>query len=191
MIEHLSEKIIYYLVKDNYIQENRKKEFVYGLTCFVETCISTFFLLGIGVVLKKLLPTIMFMIFFAEIKKRCGSFHANTYIGCLFSSALIYVSFVVFISPLMIKHMLWTICLLFFSFLFLEIVGAVNHPGVGWLENEYRESKRITRLVVLLEVLIITTLYFLQVKSEIVVYLTFAVCLNAILLLIAKLKEKL
>lgn len=190
MVEQLSKKVAYGLVENDYLQKEHLEDYVYSLTCFIETCISVLILLSLGAALKEALPTLLFIAFFSEIKKRCGGLHVNTYIGCLFGTCVIYVLFITVISPVMIKNMNVTLFSLLIAFVILEILGAVNHPGVGWLKNEYKESKHAARLIVLLETLIISVLYILQANNEVIVYLVFAVCLNAILLLIAKIKEE-
>ena len=78
MIEQFSEKVINNLVEYDFVQGRQKVSYVYSLTCLMESCISIMFLLGIGAIAKTIFPTIFFILFFMQIKKRSGGLHADT-----------------------------------------------------------------------------------------------------------------
>lgn len=189
MIEQFSEKIVNNMVEYNCIKAADKGNYMYGLVCLLEYCISVFVMLAIGILTGKFFSTLIFLIFFIEIKKRCGGLHANTYLRCLLGTCAIYSMFTLWLAGFMLEHIQWTLMSVFASFVLLELVGAVKHPAVGWTEQEYRTSILASRLVVALEAVVIHILYFLDVNKEMIVYMAFALCLNAVLLILSKIKE--
>lgn len=191
MLEQFSKEVVNSMIECNCIEDSDREKYVYGLICLSEYCISMSAILIIGIWAGKFLATLFFLLLFIEIKKRCGGLHANTYFRCLSGTCIIYLVFVLYLADFMLEHMQWTLLSVLISFLILELIGAVKHPAVGWSEEEYSESIAATRIVVLLQVWGIYVLYYLNANEEIVIYSAFAVCLNAALLAISKVKEML
>lgn len=83
-----------------------------------------------------------------------------------------------------------TYILLGISIGILELIGAVNHPNINWNEEEYRESKKASRIAVMIEGAIIAFLVLLDADRKMIVFMAFAVILNALSLLIAKFRKQ-
>lgn len=190
MIEKVARKLVRTLQTGKYLQDRGEEEYLYGTICFLETCASSIVLASIGALFGKLFQTILFLIFFSQIKKRCGGFHAKTYAGCLLGSCAIFVAFVSWICPWMTENMGWAMVFTTICFIGIEWIGAVNHIGMGWSEREYSKSVEISRQIALAEYMIILLLYVLPVHNETVVYIAFSIILNSFLLIIAKFTEE-
>ena len=190
MLERLVEKIVNELISNGFLTANKQEEYIYSFTCFIETAISSVVFLLMGLFLHQFIPTLLFMLFFSNIKKRCGGLHANTYVGCLSSSCAIYLFFMTFISPFLLENKKYCLFLLLVGGAVLWVIGSVDHPGMGWSRREQEENKKLARRNVLLEVIIIFVIWTVTEQSALVVFTTFAVFLNAVLLLIAKIKEE-
>lgn len=191
MLEQFSEKVVNSLILNGCIRHIEKERYTYGLFCLIEYFISSLSILTIGILTGKVLQTIIFMLAFVGIKKRSGGLHASTYLRCMLGGCMIYMLFVFWLERFMLEHMWITLLSLMISFALLEIIGAVRHPAICWSEMEYQKSISASRMITLLEFLIISTLYCLHADVEIWLYMTFALILNAVLLAIAKIKEEL
>lgn len=107
-----------------------------------------------------------------------------------FFTILIYVCFVAFLLPYMVDKIEITYVMLGISIIILEMIGAVNHPNVDWDTEEYVASKSASRMVVVIEGLIIGIFAYLGASNEVIVFMAFAVILSAFLLLLAKITKQ-
>lgn len=186
MVECFVDKVADKLIQYNYIETAQRDSYVYAMLMSFETWILLSIIMLISIWFQKTIPTIFFLIFLFAIKKRSGGFHAENYRTCFFLTILIYVCFVIFLLPYMVDRMEITYIMLSISIFILETIGAVNHPNVDWDTAEYVASKCASRMVVVIESLIIGILGYLDASSEVIVFMAFAVILSAFLLLLAK-----
>lgn len=93
--------------------------------------------------------TILFFCFSA-IRKHAGGFHAETFRACLFGTVGIYILYAKVIS-LLARHMDINIALTFVALIVILVIGAVNHPNMGWSKKEHDNSKYITRVTAFIE----------------------------------------
>ena len=66
------------------------------------------------------------------------------------------------------------------------IIGGVNHPNMDWSEEEYRENKRITRIVAITEMVCISVLFYFGMGKSYILYMSFGIMLSAVLLALGK-----
>ncbi len=83
-------------------------------------------------------------------------------------------------------HMQMTCILFFLSALTAGIIGAVNHPNMNWDSREYAGSKRIARLTILAETVVVAFMVVLGADRTATVFIMFAMILSAFLLVLAK-----
>lgn len=189
-MEKFVSKVISKMLEYGYIEEKQSDEYIYAMTVLIETWILIFAVMLIGICHRATIATFLFLVFFAFIKKRSGGYHAKKFICCFFISIIIYLIFIVFLMPIMIRQITVTYIVLVISIIILEIIGAVNHPNMNWDDEEYKESKKASRIVVLMEGVIILFLAYLDVDKSIIVCTAFAVILSAALLLLAKITKQ-
>lgn len=189
MLKLVTDKIVLQLVNNECISETQEEQYRYGLLCLIEyvICISSLLLIGAGA--KKFFSTMIFIIFFVELKKRCGGLHAGSFLTCWVCTCMIYMSFVTYISRVMLENMKASIAVLIVSFMILEIIGAVENTAIGWSREEHMECMIASRLVCLSELFIIVFLKCMGARQEVLIYMAFSIILNAMILMIAKVLE--
>lgn len=190
MIEYLSEKFTESLIKHHYIHDLQKADYIYATTVFIEKWISILAIMLLSICFDMVISTMFFLFFLIAVKKRCCGFHANSFKTCFFLTLTIYIVFILFLMPIMMKELTITYILFGISIIILELIGAVNHPNVNWNHDEYNESKKASRICVAMEGFTIVFLIFLDASNEIIVSMMFAIILNAFFLLIAKINKQ-
>ncbi len=73
----IAAKISDYLCSKELIDQSEKEIYTYGYEVILENAVKTFILLILGVVLKKAIVTIIFIIAFTTLRAYCGGYHAK------------------------------------------------------------------------------------------------------------------
>lgn len=187
MVEKKIDNLIKAMVEYNLIAEEQKKDYIYALTCFIEMSMTIGSILVISILLKKLVPTVGFLLFFFSLRQRTGGYHLNTFGGCYVATLIIYGS-VVFTCPFMVRHVQILIGFTAIASACVFILGTVNHPNIHMNQQELESSKETARLVLTIEIALIFFLIWINANSIIIVYLSMAILLCAFLLIVAKFK---
>lgn len=189
MIEKIAERIADKLIGYEYIDCNKREDYVYAMIMSMESWISIFSIVLIGMLFHVLVPTIFFLIFFLAIKRRSNGYHAETFQSCYLFSISVFLFFVAVLSPAMQHGLYVTYVLFILSAIMILTIGAVNHPNIHWSGEELRASKKAARWVVLMESGVFSVLSYLGADEKIIVFMAFAVILSSVLLLLAKISK--
>ena len=139
----------------------------------------------IGMLFHVLVPTIFFLVFFLAVKRRSNGYHAKTFQSCYLFSISIFLFFVAVLSPAMQRGLYVTYVSFILSAIVILTIGAVNHPNMHWSREELKASKKAVKWVVLMEGGVFFVLSYLGADEKIIVFMTFAVILSSVLLLLA------
>lgn len=187
MTECWAKKMTDSLFFNGYIKESDKEIYNYYIQVLLEKIIGLSVIFLISFCMKRVGQTILFLFYFSCIRKHAGGFHANKFIKCLVGTVGIYVIYSYFIILFLTKHMEINIALVIVSITIIEIVGAVNHPNMDWNRKEYEESRKITRIIGIIEGVSILISFFLKFENSYILYMSFGLILSAILLTLGKL----
>lgn len=77
---------------------------MYIITMLIEKWITMVSIMLIAVCFRVIIPTLFFLFFLSAIKKRCGGFHANSFKSCFFLTIIIYITFILFLAPIMERN---------------------------------------------------------------------------------------
>lgn len=185
-MECLVKKLVLRMEKYSLISPDQSENYTYVLQIKLECFVTFLCLLLLSCFFRVVTPTIFFLFAVAALKKRCGGFHAKTFLQCLGSTIIIYTVFVKWLLGIMLGNMKSTTIIFFSAFLFVETIGATNHPNMNWNRKEFAQSKEIARMTAFIETLIIMLLLWLKADQRIIVFLMFAMMLSAFLLILAK-----
>ena len=72
MIERLAADLIGQMTETKLIDKNMEERYKYVFTCWVEKFIAVGSIVLISLIINNLLPTIFFLVFFLELRKRTG-----------------------------------------------------------------------------------------------------------------------
>lgn len=125
--------------------------------------------------------------FFSEIRKYSGGFHARNFLECLVISLIVYIGYVEFAFPFLLNKSLLNTCLLIVAVFIIFTIGAVNHPNMHWDKKEYIISKNTARMTCMIEIGTIIAFWLIGISYDFILFMSFGLILSAIMLLIAKL----
>ena len=123
--------------------------------------------------------------FFFELRKRTGGYHLDNFCKCYFATVVIYLA-VMLTAESLAKYPQWLFGLVVIATIYIVIIGTVNHPNMQMNAAEFMESKKLVRIIVLLEFATILGCVLLGADMIYVSYMAIAVILCAALLYISK-----
>lgn len=188
MTEYMASVLINSMFSGGLIEEKDKEIYRYSAQVLIEKIIAFLVIFIFSIMWGILLETILFLIFFSNIRKHTGGYHAKSFLGCLISSTGIYIAYTKIIYPNLAANVNVNIILLLVAALLIWAIGAVNHPNMDWSKKEHNDSKMISRIIVTIEVSCIMVLYFLGMAENYILFMSFGVILSAFLLVLGKMK---
>lgn len=190
MTSHLADILTGRLMKFGLINESDRDDYNYSIQVIIEKILGYSVIFIMAICFNLFLETVLFVLFFSNIRKRTGGFHANSFLGCFIATPTSYLVYVFLVYPFLLKNIHVNIVILFISLIIVLIFGAVNHPNMHWNIQEYEMSKKSARAAVLIEVSCIIALIFLGMSYSYILFMSYGVILSAFLLLLAKLIEQ-
>ena len=185
-MENFADRFVEKMFLSGEIGEEEKDRCRYIIVVKTEQLLTLLVLLLGACFFRKVIPTVLFLLFFWQIRKKSGGYHMKNFQRCFVGSVCIYIIWVKLLAPFLIMQREAGYGLFAASVLILEGIGAVNHPNMDWTKEEYAAGKQMTRESVLFEVAVIGATVLLGADEECVMYMMFGVILSAVLLLLAK-----
>lgn len=97
MIAQTAHCLVRKLQKENVIADSNVEELQYGLEILLSSVLSLLIVIFWGLVLRCLIPAIVYFAIFAGVRQICGGYHANSYMQCntlfFFVTALVLLFF--------------------------------------------------------------------------------------------------
>ena len=185
MIEKMADDLIGQMTEARLIDKDMEERYIYVFICWIEKFITVGSIIVISLAFHKLFPTIFFLVFFLELRKRTGGYHLDKYYKCYLATVVSYLVIVI-ISARLSEHPQWLFAILVIAITGIGLIGTVNHPNMHMTSEELMESKKSARTIVLLEGCIILGCVLLDADMVYISYMAIAVILCAALLCIAK-----
>lgn len=138
-----------------FICPEQEDDYKYSIQVILEKVIGYFVLLLLSVLNHLFLQTILFLLFFSNLRKYTGGYHARSFLGCIGLSMMMYEVYVIFLYPLMMNLKCLNFYLLGLSLIVVLILGTVNHPDMHLDEIEYSLCKNTARRVAAIEVILL------------------------------------
>lgn len=189
MVDKIALKIVTQMVEDNLIQKDMEERYRYVAVCWIEKLITIGTIVLISVAIKKVLPTIFFLLFFLELRKRTGGYHLKKFYECYFATIGSYLMIVI-VNTILKDYIDYLWGILVIAVAIIMLIGTVNHPNIHMTREELEESKKAARITVLLEISIIGACTLLGADTIFIGYMAIAVILCAALLCIAKILKQ-
>jgi accessory gene regulator B len=98
MIELLSNNITDFFYSNNIIEENEKEIISYGLQLIISSIIGISLIFSFGIILNKVVETMIFIVTFIAIRMYSGGYHAKSYFKCNMTLVIIYLCMIVAVS---------------------------------------------------------------------------------------------
>ena len=106
MIEKIADDLIGQMTEARLIDKEMEARYVYVFICWIEKFITVGSIIVISLMFHKLLPTIFFLVFFLELRKRTGGYHLDKFYRCYLASIVSYLVIVI-ISEKLSEHPQW------------------------------------------------------------------------------------
>ena len=79
----LSDSIAFYLLKNEYIEENELPIYKYGLSGFLNSLFQTLIIMLLGILTDSVMETIVFLLVLSSVRRFLGGYHAKTKARCM------------------------------------------------------------------------------------------------------------
>lgn len=189
MIEKITTNLVEQMMETKLIRKDMEERYRYVAICWIEKFITISTILLVSITIKKVLPTVFFLIFFLKLRKRTGGYHLNKFYKCYLATIISYLAIVRF-NTILVDYPLFLFSLLILAIGVIGAIGTVNHPNMDMTIEELTESKKAARIMILLEISIIGGCTLLGADMIIISYMITAVILCAVLLCIAKILKQ-
>lgn len=185
MIEKMALRIVNQMEEQKIISKPNCEYYEYALIGMIEHAITVGTMLLLGFMFRQILPTICFIIFFLSLRKRTGGFHADKFWQCYLGTIITFIAIMQTI-PMFCAIPVVMYGMLLVAIILICVMGTINHPNMDMDIGELQESKKAARLIVLMEVMIITILVYLKADILYIGYMAVAIILCAFLMCLAR-----
>lgn len=114
--------------------------YVYGTELLLSFIISTSIILLIGMLIHRMIKTLIFLAAFILLRRYTGGYHAKTYLRCKIVTVATYLSVVLF-SELFHPTLLWLACLGMIGISTILMIGPIESPNKPLTAEERKKHK--------------------------------------------------
>ena len=189
MIENMVDRLVDFVITDTATNEKMRDWYAYSLLHIAETVVSCVTVLMIGFVSGQTIPVFLFLVFFLSLRSRAGGFHCGSFRNCYFGTIMCVVG-VEAVEYILRENVIMVDLLFVVAFITVATIGALNHPNVNMDQKEFINAKRMSRIILFIETIVIAVFFVLKVSRELINYMMLAVILNALLIIIGKYKHQ-
>lgn len=152
MIIWLSEKMADALVGSGAARQEDRDIYVYGLDVLLSTAANIACILALGILLGRMMETLLFLAFFITLRSAAGGFHANTHLKCFLIMLAAYACAMALIAVLPPVSFWWAA--LAFAGAAVAIVAALApapHENRPVSQREFIKFRKLSMWLVVLE----------------------------------------
>jgi len=162
MIERMASTFTTYMVRKGAVPAEDEEVYLYGWALLLSTLGATLSILLLGAVSGEFLGTLAYLGFLYLLRPYAGGYHAGTYFACFWLTIASFVAALLFVLFWPQALMDWTLTLLLFS-LAVTFAGApVDHPNKPLKERAKKRNRKMSRIVILTQAIVIVSLWFWQ-----------------------------
>ena len=186
MTEYIANMLTKNMYMDGLIKESEESIYSYSIQLIVEKIIGFSAIYMIALFQGYFFETVLFTISLSNLRKCTGGYHANSFRGCFIGTVSIYLIYIKLIYPYLLNNMKINMIIFLVSAMAIFVLGAVNHPGMDWNKEEFEENKKLARITVFVELLVVIALTYLGMVEKYILFMSFGMILCAILLTLGK-----
>ncbi|MGL5716597.1 MAG: accessory gene regulator ArgB-like protein [Paraclostridium sp.] len=191
MIKSISNRITSFLVCNKSIENEDSEVCSYGLEILISSLINLVVVLILGVIFRKFIQTVVFVICYCSIRQYSGGYHANTHIKCIFTFLCMYLV-TVFVSGEIDSVYLKSIVVLIGALNWLNIyllvpVEHINNPLSDFEKDKNKKNARIISTLILICMLIGASIGY---TYEYIIYGVLALCWVNFMLILQIVKNR-
>ncbi len=191
MLRNLSERIVSFYIRQNLLVASRRDWYVYTVEKALFTLLAWGPMLGVGLQTGGPWHTAVFLLGLTTLRKTAGGYHAHAWWQCLLaSSALLAACNTVLLQAVLALPLPGALLLLLAAAGVVYLLAPINNPAAPQNEAELCANRRRTRLVLLVESLLVIGLALRPGSGGIAASLLLGMSAAALLLIIAKITHQ-
>ncbi len=191
MLRNLSERIVSFYIDQNLLQGARRDWYVYTVEKALFTLLAWGPMLWVGLQTGGLWHTAVFLLGLTTLRKTAGGYHAHAWWQCLLaSSALLAACNTVLLQAVQALPLPGVLLLLLAATGTVYLLAPINNPAAPQSDAELYANCRRTRLVLLVESLLVIGLALRPGSGGIAASLLLGMSAAALLLIIAKITHQ-
>ena len=122
MVEIFVNSLVNQMEKEAILKAEMREYYVYMLVVISEIWITIFSILCMSILLKKVIPTVLFLLCFIPLRRRTGGYHANKFWKCYLGTLIIYLMLNLLCS-IVASHMNIVYCGFIISVFLISMMG--------------------------------------------------------------------
>lgn len=186
MLNKVATKLTKTMLAYKIIAEDMFDIYVYGFELLLSFLFNTTIIIIAGILLGRILQTLLFLLIFVLLRSFTGGYHANTYGVCTLVTFMVYGG-VLILSELFIPSLLFYTILALVGLALMLIFVPIEHPNKRITEKQKRKYKYISLALFLIFITIGALLCHADIQLNAVVFFTLTADL---LLLFVKNRKK-
>ena len=189
MIDNMAKKIAVKMVRSKIVESEDEECYVYGLELLLSKIVVLSAIGIIAIIIKLIIPSIAFTFLYLLLRQYTGGFHCKTAERCISLSIAIYISFAI-ISKIGLKYL--GLIMLVMSFISYIVLFAFSPLADANKEIDDYEKKKYRNISIIIGslMLVLTVLLFVINYHSLFISVSFSLIADAILLIIAIMKER-
>lgn len=188
MLEFLSNLIVDFLLKKKVIKQEEAEIYVYGFQIIISSLFGIIIVCILGILLKSLPLSLIFLFVFIITRKYCGGYHARTFFRCCFLFLFSFLAILslkeILIDRLEIYHI---ICFLLIYLMTIFQYAPIENENKKISEKSKVSNRNKSIILSFLWSIIALALYSFSKELSLMIILTLA--LVTILILIVELRK--
>lgn len=160
MIDSLSNKLVNYLDKGNYLDED-KEIYLHGAKLIISEVIGTLLLLFLGLMTNHFIEAVVYEIVLSSTRSILGGYHCKSYAACICTYAGFFLAGVIFLNYYHFTLM---------TILIVCLIGSINILALGPVDNMNKVAskkkkdvfKRYSKIVLIVYLTIIAALFHIH-----------------------------
>lgn len=159
------------LVNLKLIERDKKDFYSYHIEMLFLRVIGIILIVGIGVITKKYIQTIVFYVTFSSLRSYTNGYHSKHYIVCLIQSGATYILICKVISLLFLENLLLFHFISIVSIIVIYVLAPVNSNSVMLSKEEVKQHKKTLKYMLYVFFIALVIFINFKIKNEIVVFL--------------------
>ena len=186
----IARKIAQDLVVNEIIDNAQIEEYAYGLEVVLLKAVNYSTIIALAIMMKRLMPTLFFLISYIGLRGRTGGYHAKSAIHCYLGTVAIYMG-VVFLSEILLQyHIGFLFALAIVSGVCILSYAPVNNENLCLSKIEMEICRKSACVYVIGIFVCVCVLRFIGINPVYIVYCLLGIILDAGLLFIEVAKER-
>lgn len=189
MVEIFVNNLVNQMEKESLLKAEMREYYIYMLVVISEKWITILSILCLGFLMKKVIPTVLFLVCFIPLRRRTGGYHADKFWKCYLGTLIIY-SMINYLCSIVVYHMNIVYCGFIISVFLISMMGTINHPNIAMNVWELQKSKQAARYMLGLECMVVVAMIILRMQAIYVCYMEMSIILCAVLMCVAKILKQ-